>query len=98
MILFLNQFKEYKKAQRNRGAYTLKLKQMNKTELLEELIEFQKKRSTFDSISLEMIIQGEVLFEALILHCESIEMQKFSKTYLKHLKYELQHLLTKKLQ
>jgi hypothetical protein len=91
----LNQFKKYKKEQRNQGLYSIKLKQMNKTELLEELIRFQKERSLFEGPSLEMILQGELLFQALITHCESTEMQKFAKTYLKHLKHELQHLLSK---
>lgn len=69
--------------------YSLKIATMDKMELLEEMVRFQEKRSRIGHLTLEMMLEGRCLFEALEQNAETIELRILCRSYKRHLEHEL---------
>lgn len=64
-------------------------KSMDKLELLEEMVKFQEERSSLGYLTVEMMIRGKELFRALEESAETPELQLLTRSYRRHLDYEL---------
>lgn len=75
--------------------YKAKILGMDKLELLEEMVRFQEERSRIGELTPEMMIQGKVLFKALEESAETNELRLLTRSYRRHLEYELAAYLEK---
>ena len=74
-------------------AYHAKILGMDKLELLEEMVRFQEERSRVGHLTPQMMIQGKVLFKALEDSAETNELRMLTRSYRRHLEYELAALI-----
>src|SRR6476620_569524 len=89
-VISLTKVRENKKAEASSLAYQNRLLKMEKVELLDEMIRFQERRSDAGQLSEEMMIQGQILFKILEESAESDEFLALTRSYRKHLQFELQ--------
>lgn len=96
-VISLGAFRELKTAEEQQYAYHAKILAMEKTELLNEMVRFQRERSSKGKLTPEMMIQGKILFTALEKSAETQELQLLTRSYRRHLDFELRaYLDTKK--
>jgi hypothetical protein len=62
---------------------------MDKVELLHEMMLFQKERSKLGYLTIQMMIHGQILFQALEENAETEDLRLLASSYRKHLKCEL---------
>lgn len=89
-IVSLDAFRKVKQAHKDHPGYESYLKQMSKPELLEEMVRFQEERSQIGELNLNMILRGRTLFQLLEENAETRELQILSRSYRRHLEYELE--------
>ena len=77
-------------------AYKAKILGMDKLELLEEMVRFQEERSRVGHLTPQMMIQGKVLFKALEDSAETNELRMLTRSYRRHLEFELAAVLENK--
>ncbi len=70
-------------------AYVRMLRSMDKLQLMEEMVRFQEERSRKGHLTLDLIHKGIPLFEILERAAETDELRVLTRSYSKHLKYEL---------
>ncbi len=73
--------------------YQTKINQMNKYELLEEMVRFQEERSSKGKLSMEMMVRGQILFRALEASSETNELRLLAGSYRRHLEHEIDALV-----
>lgn len=93
-IVSLSAVREVKEAESDH-AYKAKILGMDKLELLEEMVRFQEERSRVGYLTPTMMIQGRVLFRALEETAETNELRLLTRSYRRHLEYELAAYLEK---
>lgn len=70
--------------------YEEKLSKLSKVQLLEEMVVFQEERKKLDGkLTHEMMLRGIPLFKALENAADSQELRILSRSYLRHLEYEI---------
>lgn len=95
-IVFLNAAREIRNTEnRETKDYQERIANMTKLDLLEEMIRFQEERSETGSLTLSLMVRGKILFKALEASAETREMRNLSRSYRKHLEYELSEYLKK---
>lgn len=94
-VVSLNVVREMRKVETGDPDYEKRIFHMSKLELLEEMMHFQEERSSLGHLSLKMMIQGQILFKALEDNAETEELKSLSRSYRRHLKYELEAYLKK---
>jgi|GEM_PF-977708 len=70
-------------------AYRARILGMDKLELLEEMVRFQEERSALGHLTPEMMVRGKILFKALEDTAETHELQLLTRSYRRHLEFEL---------
>lgn len=70
--------------------YYLKIMQMDKQQLLEEMVDFQEKRSKVPELTTELIADGIILFRELERQAETDELRELAGSYWHHLELEQQ--------
>lgn len=74
------------------------IKGLDKLELMEEMVKFQEWRSREGQLTPEMMVKGRILFKALTESAETEELRLLTRSYQRHLDYELeQYMQTGKL-
>ncbi len=66
---------------------------MDKLDLLEEMVRFQEWRSKEGQLTPEMMVKGRILFKALEESAETPELKLLTRSYRRHLDYELDSYL-----
>jgi hypothetical protein len=94
-IVSLNSVREQKLAEKEDYAYHAKILSMDKLQLLEEMVRFQEERSQLGELSMQMMVRGKHLFKALELTAETEELKILTKSYRRHLEFELAELTKK---
>ena len=89
-VVSIKAAREIKEAESDDNAYHAKILAMDKLELLEEMVTFQEERSRIGALSLSMMIRGRHLFKALEETAETQELRILTRSYRRHLDYELQ--------
>jgi hypothetical protein len=69
--------------------YKSMLLQMDKLELMEEMVRFQEWRAREGRLTMEMMQRGIPLFQALENAAETIELRTLTRSYRRHLEFEL---------
>ncbi len=88
-VISLDQAREAKKIREGDPRYQAQLEQMDKLELLEEMMRFQTERTNSGKLTIKLIVRGQILFKILEAQAETHELRDLSKTYCRHLKLEL---------
>jgi hypothetical protein len=88
-IVSLKAARELKEAQANDEPYRLRILALDKLELLEEMVRFQEERSKMEELTPAMMIRGKILFKALEESAETQELRLLTRSYRRHLEYEL---------
>ena len=70
-------------------AYQAKILSWSKVELLEEMVRFQEERKELGSLTPWLMIKGRHLFRALEEQADSQELKILSRSYRRHLEYEI---------
>ena len=87
-VISLNAARELKKVERD-DAYFAEILVMDKLELLEEMVRFQEERSKLGHLTPQMMVRGKILFKALEDSAETEELKLLTKSYRRHLDFEL---------
>ena len=88
-IISLNAVRELKDAEDEDHAYRAKILVMDKLSLLEEMVRFQEERSRLGHLTPLMMLRGKILFKALETSAETQELKLLTRSYRRHLEYEL---------
>jgi hypothetical protein len=89
-VVSLNAKRELKQAEgEDTIAYRAMILGMDKLELLEEMVRFQEERSALGHLTPTMMIRGKYLFKALEETAETQELQLLTRSYRRHLEFEL---------
>jgi hypothetical protein len=88
-IISLDRFRSFKKSECDL-TYKNRIKQMDRLELLDEMVKFQQERSTTGYLTPKMMVEGIVLFKALEDNAISKELRLLAGSYHRHLQYELE--------
>lgn len=94
-VVSLKAIREVKQAEGEDDDYRLRILGMDKLALLEEMVRFQEERSRLGSLTPTMMIRGRVLFGALEGAAETRELKLLTRSYRRHLEYELAAYLRK---
>lgn len=89
-VISLRAFRALKDIESEELAYRARILGMSKVELLEEMVSFQEERKRLGNLSGEMMVRGKFLFKALEEVADTQELKILSRSYRRHLEYELQ--------
>lgn len=88
-VVSLRAVREIKTASDDEMAYKAKILSMEKLDLLEEMVRFQEERSRIGNLTPAMMVRGKILFKALEENAETQELRLLTRSYRRHLEYEL---------
>lgn len=73
--------------------YVIEIAQLDKLELLEEMLHFQEERKQVGFLTPEMMVLGQILYQAIADSAETPELRNLTQSYTRHLKYEYEAYL-----
>lgn len=88
-VVSLKAVRDIKAAQTDDLAYHAQILAMDKLQLLEEMVRFQEERSRVGHLTVQMMVRGRILFKALEENAETQELRILTRSYRRHLDYEL---------
>lgn len=88
-VVSLAAVRELKSAENQDLAYQAQILGMDKLELLEEMVRFQEERTRLGHLTVQMMVRGKYLFKALEESAETNELKLLTRSYRRHLEYEL---------
>ena len=88
-VVSLDQFRSFKKSECD-PTYKNRIKQMDRLELLDEMVKFQQERSSTGYLTPKMMVDGIILFQALEDNAITNELRLLTRSYRRHLQYELE--------
>ena len=94
-VVSLKAVRELKQSHQEDEAYKAVILKMDKLELLEEMVRFQEERARVGHLTPSMMLRGKVLFRALEETAETQELRLLTRSYRRHLDYELSAYLEK---
>ncbi|MCC7442273.1 MAG: hypothetical protein IT285_11605 [Bdellovibrionales bacterium] len=94
-LVSLQAAREIRKAKEDDTAYHARLLAMDKLELLEEMVRFQEERSRVGFLTPSMMIRGRTLFHELEKTAETRELLILTRSYRRHLEFEMADYLRK---
>lgn len=94
-IVSLKAVRELKEAEKEDAGYHAQILVMDKVQLLEEMVRFQQERSQKGYLTPSMMVRGRHLFRALEQTAETQELKILTRSYRRHLEYELETYVEK---
>ena len=88
-VISLRAFKALKDTDDESLAYQARILSMSKVELLEEMVRFQEERKMKGDLTPDLMFKGRHLFRALEETADSQELKILSRSYRRHLDYEI---------
>lgn len=88
-VISIRSFKAMKESDEDALAYQAQILSMNKVELLEEMVRFQEARKAEGKLTSDLMFKGKHLFKALEECADSQELKILSRSYRRHLDYEI---------
>jgi hypothetical protein len=88
-VVSLKAARELKQSKTDDEAYRAIILNMDKLELLEEMVRFQEERARIGHLTPSMMVRGKVLFRALEDSAETQELKLLTRSYRRHLDHEL---------
>lgn len=97
-VISIRAYKAFKETEVEELAYQAKIMSMDKVQLLEEMVRFQEERKVLGTLDHPMMIRGRHLFRALETAADTQELKILSRSYRRHLDYEISSLRSKSLE
>lgn len=88
-VVSLRAYKALKETDAEELAYRARILSMTKVDLLEEMVRFQEERKSAGILTPPLMIRGLHLFRALEESADSQELKILSRSYRRHLEYEI---------
>ena len=88
-VISIRAFKALKDSEAEELAYQARILSMSKVELLEEMVRFQEDRKAEGHLTADLMFKGKHLFKALEECADSQELKILSRSYRRHLDYEI---------
>lgn len=88
-VISIRSFKALRDQDNEELAYRARILSMSKVELLEEMVRFQEERKSLGTLTPSMMRRGRHLFRALEESADSQELKILSRSYRRHLDYEI---------
>lgn len=88
-VVSLRAYKALKDVNGDELDYRAMILSMDKQELLEEMVRFQELRKLMGGLDAQMMVRGKHLFRALEEAADSQELKILSRSYRRHLEYEI---------
>ncbi len=88
-VISLRSYKALRETDAEDLAYRARILSMSKVELLEEMVRFQEERKGHATLPVSLMLRGRYLFQALEETADSQELKILSRSYRRHLDYEL---------
>lgn len=88
-VVSLRAYKSLKDSDAEELAYRARILSMSKVDLLEEMVRFQEERKTIGTLTPPLMVRGLHLFRALEESADSQELKILSRSYRRHLEYEI---------
>jgi hypothetical protein len=88
-VVSLRAYKALRNTDAEELAYHARILSMSKVELLEEMVRFQEERKAIGTLTQDMMLRGRHLFRALEECADSQELKILSRSYRRHLEYEI---------
>ena len=88
-VVSLRAFKALRDTDAEELAYLARILSMSKVELLEEMVRFQEERKQLGVLTPVLMQKGSHLFRALEECADSQELKILSRSYRRHLEYEI---------
>ncbi len=88
-VISLRSYKALRETDAEDLAYRARILSMSKVELLEEMVRFQEERKSHATLPVSLMQRGRYLFQALEDSADSQELKILSRSYRRHLDYEL---------
>jgi hypothetical protein len=92
-VVSIQAIREIKDAEVEEMAYHARILSLDKLELLEEMVRFQEERSKVGHLTVAMMTRGKILFKALEESAETHELRLLTRSYRRHLEFELREFL-----
>ena len=90
-VISLQLVRTQKEAETHQWDYHAKILGMDKLGLLEEMIRFQEERSLAgEQMPQDLMLRGKILFKALEENAETEELRILSRSFRRHLEFEIQ--------
>src|SRR4051812_23376676 len=89
-VVSINVVREIRKAENSDPEYQARILGLDKLELLEEMMLFQEERASLGDLTVQMMVRGQILFKALEETAETEELRQLTRSYRRHLKFELE--------
>jgi len=88
-VISLKAVREMKRYESEDHVYKAQILVMDKLALLEEMVRFQEERTRVGTLTLPMMLKGKILFRALEQAAETEELRILTKSYRRHLEFEM---------
>ncbi len=88
-VISIRAFKALRDTNAEELAYQARILSMEKVELLEEMVRFQEERKAIGALTPSLMLRGRHLFKALEECADSQELKILSRSYRRHLEYEI---------
>lgn len=88
-VISLRDFKVLRTSDDESLAYQARILAMSKVDLLEEMVRFQEERKSIGTLTPSLMERGRHLFRALEECADSQELKILSRSYRRHLDYEI---------
>jgi hypothetical protein len=88
-VVSIRAYKALKDQDHEELAYRAQILSMSKVELLEEMVRFQEERKALGTLTSPLMVRGLHLFRALEESADSQELKILSRSYRRHLEYEI---------
>jgi hypothetical protein len=88
-VVSIRAYKAIKDQDNEELAYRAQILSMSKVELLEEMVRFQEERKALGTLTSPLMLRGLHLFRALEQSADSQELKILSRSYRRHLEYEI---------
>lgn len=88
-VVKLSDYRANKVMDSEEETYRAKIKSMRKVELLEEMVRFQEERKQAGGLTMSLMVRGKILFAELENQADSAELKILSRSYRRHLEYEI---------
>ncbi len=93
-IILLQAARDMKKAREVDHDYQARIMGMDKVDLLNEMVSYQEERTRSGQLTPTMMVRGKILFKALEENAETEALRALSKSYRRHLEFELRDYLS----
>ena len=94
-VLSIHALREIKRVEDEDPTYRQRIDNMDKVTLLEEMVRYQEERTRIGELNVGLMVRGRILFRRLEENAETSALRTLTRSYRRHLEYELSDYLSR---